>query len=401
MKTKQEIQMELLQDIDEICSKNNLNYILVEQKALYAYLNGTLEDDYRMVAVAMTQGDIDRFCQICENENREDRYIEGLFNNPYYLQVHVSYGDRKTTDFDTIYRNRNYHKGIRIRIYPIVKVEGKDGTVYDAMTPRLRKERTLRKILCKKIESDNLWYMRAGLDILNGAYSLTGGGTRYYNEIKKRIFIDRWEDIQQFSKVRINTKIFTTDLFRETQKIEIDGVGISFPKDAEEYFIQSYGKKFREKSITPRTLKNRVVIDTEIGYEDVIDNTDDILKEIRTIHEDIVLKRKKVKEETESTRNVWRLVRMTEKQIEFQQYFTDDKIDELSKLDLNNEDDFEMVSDEFYDVIRVLRRYSKFGMTFSINPKTDALIKKVLLILEEEDLLNRLDEISKKEYFVE
>ena len=73
MKSKQEIQLELLREIDDICSKNNLRYIMVDQKALYAYLNRTLDDDYRMVAVAMTQGDIDRFCQICINENNEDK----------------------------------------------------------------------------------------------------------------------------------------------------------------------------------------------------------------------------------------------------------------------------------------------------------------------------------------
>ena len=36
MKTKQEIQIELLQEIDEICSKNNLKYIFVGINALNA-----------------------------------------------------------------------------------------------------------------------------------------------------------------------------------------------------------------------------------------------------------------------------------------------------------------------------------------------------------------------------
>ena len=44
MKTKQEIQIELLQEIDEICSKNNLKYIFVGVNALNAYLNHTIKN---------------------------------------------------------------------------------------------------------------------------------------------------------------------------------------------------------------------------------------------------------------------------------------------------------------------------------------------------------------------
>lgn len=401
MKSKQEIQLELLKEIDEICTKNNLRYILVEQKALYAYLNRTLNDDYRMVAVAMTQGDIDRFCQICTNENNDDRYVEGIFNNPHYLPMYVSYGNKKTTDFDTIHRNRNIHKGIRIRIYPIMKSVGKDGTTFDGWNKRLRKENTLRKIMNKQIENKKLGYMRAGLCVLNGAYSLTGGGTRYYKEVKRNIFIDRWEDIQQYSKVRIVNKYFSTDILKEIEKIEIDGVKLAFPKCIDEYFIQAYGKDYKERSIKSRNLRNHVVIDTETGYENVINDTGDILKEIRSIHEDIVLKRKKVKNETVVVKNVWKLVRMTEKQIEFQDYFNEDKIDELLKLDLDNKQDFEKVDEELSPAISALRRYANLGMTFSINPKTDSLIKKVLSIRKDDVLLRKINDLSGKEYFVE
>lgn len=401
MKSKQNIQLELLHEIDEICKKNNLNYIMVEQKALYAYLNRTIMDDYRMVAIAMTQGDIDRFCQICINENNEDRYIEGLFNNPNYIPIYVSYGNKNTTDLDTIHRNRNFNRGIRIRIYPIIKSLGRDGTVYKPWNKRLRKESTLRRFLSKRVVNERLGYMKTGLRVLNGAYSLTGGGTRYYNEVKKNIFIDKWEDIQQFSKVRIVNKYFTTDVLKDIKKIEIDGVGLSFPENPDEYFIQAYGKDYKEKSIKSRKLRNRVVIDTEIGYDKVINDTEDILNEIRSIHEEIVLERRKVKKESEATKNVWRLVRMTDIQIGLQDYFTDDKVNELLKLDLNNEEHLENVYDELSPAITALRRYANFGMTFSINPQIDSLIKNVLSIKENYDLIKKINNLSKKEYFVE
>lgn len=401
MKTKQDIQLELLQEIDDICSKNNLNYIMVEKRALDAYLNRTLNDDNRMIAVAMTQGDIDRFCQICVNENKEDRYIEGTFNNPHYVPLYVSYGNRNTTEMDVIYRNRNIHRGIRIRIYPIIKYMARDGTVFRSGNKRLNAERKLRRFLNKQVENEKLGYMKVGLNVLNGAYSLTGGGTRHYNEVKKNIFIDRWEDIQQYSRVRIVNKYYDTDILEGIEKIEIDGVELAFPKNPEEFYTRAYGEDFRENLMKPKKAGNRMIIDTEIGYDEIISDTEDILKEIRSTHEEIILERRKVKSETEATKNVWRLVRMTEKQIEFQDYFDNEKINELLAYDLNNEDQLDVVYKELSPAIIALRRYSRWGMTFSINPKTDSLIKKVLLIKERENLVNTIEELSKKEYFAE
>ncbi|MDO5831264.1 MAG: hypothetical protein Q4Q14_00370 [Methanobrevibacter sp.] len=401
MKTKQDIQLELLQEIDDICSKNNLNYIIADKRALHAYLNHTFNDDNRMIPVAMTQGDIDRFCQIFENENNEDRYIEGTFNNSNYVPLYVSYGNRNTTDMDVIYRNRNLHWGIRIRIYPIIKFMDKEGNIFRPFNSRLRKEHKLRKFLSKKVENDKLGYMKTGLTVLNGAYSLTGGGSRFYKEVKKNIFIDKWEDIQQYSRVRIVNKYYDTDILKDTEKIEIDGVELSFPKNPEEFFTRAYGEDFREKTMKPKKPGNRRIIDTEIGYEKIINDTEDILREIRSTHEEIILERRKVKAETEATKNVWRLVRMTEKQIEFEDYFNDDKINELLAYDLNDEEQLGIVYKELSPAIIALKRYASFGMTFSINPKTDALIKKVLLIKESDNLVNKIEEISKKEYYAE
>lgn len=56
MKSKQDIQLELLAEIDDICSKNGLKYILIGQTALNAYLNHTVKNGTRMMSVAMTMG---------------------------------------------------------------------------------------------------------------------------------------------------------------------------------------------------------------------------------------------------------------------------------------------------------------------------------------------------------
>ena len=121
MKTKQEIQLELLQEIDDICSQNNLKYIFIEMSALNAYINHSIKLNGEVVSIAMTQGDIDRFCEIVENQSNDSRYIEGIFNNPKFLELYVNYGNKNTTEIDMLARNKNKHHGINVRIYPILK----------------------------------------------------------------------------------------------------------------------------------------------------------------------------------------------------------------------------------------------------------------------------------------
>ena len=121
MKSKQDIQLELLAEIDDICSKNGLKYILIGQTALNAYLNHTVKNGTRMMSVAMTMGDMDRFCEIIENEYSDDRYVEGMFNNPKFNPSFINYGNKNTTYFNMVYLDNNIHNGIEVRIYPIRK----------------------------------------------------------------------------------------------------------------------------------------------------------------------------------------------------------------------------------------------------------------------------------------
>ena len=84
MKEKIDIQLEFLSELNEICAKNDLKYILLGKSALNGYQNKTLKNGSRYVSVAMTNGDIERFCEIIERDYSENRYVEGIFNNPFF-----------------------------------------------------------------------------------------------------------------------------------------------------------------------------------------------------------------------------------------------------------------------------------------------------------------------------
>ena len=98
--------------------------------------------------------------------------------------------------------------------------------------------------------------------------------------------------------------------------------------------------------------------------------------------------------------NVWNLVEMTNQQVNFIQYFNE-KSEYLSKLDLNDKEQFNEVYKELTPVIIELKKYAKLGMTFSIDSKTDKLIDEVLIKKGEEKFLNKIKNLREKEYFVE
>ena len=400
MRTKQDVQLELLQEIDNICSKNGLKYFLIGKNSLNAYLNHTIKNGPLMVAVAMTHGDIDRFCEIVEKEFTPDRYVEGIFNNPDFNPFYVVYGNRNTTDFHMINVNKNIHHGIRIRIYPILKASTLDGEKIVGWNRLLSKERKFRKFINRRIDNEKFWYIKTGISAMRGAYKLIGGSNRYYKQVKSNTFIDKWKDIQNYGTVRISKKEIPAELLKKTMKYEVDGIELRLPKNPDLYFAETYGEDFREKIIKPKAQRVRVIVDTEVGYEQIMEETKDILYEARKTHEEIQWERRKFKKEKRTVANVWNLVQMTKKQIEFREYFKDN-IDRLMAMDLNDEEQFEEVYQELKPVIKTLRKYSKSGMTFSIDPKTDAFIEEFLEISNRPGLLKKMKKLQKKEIFVE
>ncbi|WP_406535727.1 hypothetical protein [Methanobrevibacter sp.] len=400
MKSKHDIQLELLQEIDEICSENDLKYIFVGNNAFNAYVNHTIRNNFAHVSVAMTLGDINRFCDIVEKQNDPNRYVEGMFNNPKYVRLYVSYGNENTTDYHMISLDNNLHHGINVRIYPIIKSFDLDGNKIEVMDSRISKEYKLRKFLNKKVVNKKYTPIRLGISLADTVYDVSGFRKKYPEKIFDNIFIDKWEDIQKYSKVQIGKNIINTRYFKEITKCQVDNLELNYPKDTKNYFKQIYGRDIEDVNVVLKSERINAIVDTEISYKTILSETKDLLDEIRSTHEELVWGRFKVRKEKECVDRVWNLVQMTSAQIYYIDFF-EEKIDYLLSLDLNDEAQFEEMEIVLNPVIRRLEMYANRGMTFSIDEKTDSLIRKFLLLNGNENLIDRMDEIKKHEYFVE
>ena len=252
----------------------------------------------------------------------------------------------------------------------------------------------------KTIENRKFWFVKGGLKAINGAYELAGGSKRYYNKLKNNTFIDKWEDIQNYSRVAFINKGIEANILKEIGRLEFDGISLCVPKDIDAYFSEVYGEDFKERKIKPKGQNMRVILDTEVSYKEIMGEVGDIIKEAKATREEVMWGRLKAYNEKIAIDNVWKLVQMTDRQIFLQDMFKE-KTDELLKYDLNNELELETLYEELSPAIGSLRRYSKIGMTFSIDPKTDDLIERVLIKRGDKKLVDEIKKLEKKEYFVE
>lgn len=381
MINEKNIQLELLQEINDICCLNKLNYILIGSGGLNAFLNHTIKNGPFSVAIAMPSGDIERFCDIINNQYYKERYVERI-NSESDSKFYVNYGNKNTTNFYIFNAYNKKHNGININIYPIIGLEKK---IIKSDDSKIKNQNLFSKILNR---------------ISGKADKNMGDGSVKANDLRDDSFIDIWEDIDKFSSIKIINSKIDSSLINEIEGYEVDGTELSLPKDSSKFFRKIFGKNYRNRDIKPTKLGPRYIINTEVGYEQIMAQSKDLIDEAISLHEEVQLESAKVDEDRKSIKNLSDLVFMTNKEIEFTKYF-DENLDSLLSFDLSDKQQLNDVYKELKPVISSLKKYSKLGMTFSISPQADDLIKNVLLAKSDEKLVNKMKELNKKQYFVE
>lgn len=395
MKTEKDIQIELLKEIDSICTQNNLKYTLIGTNGINAFVNHTIKKGPISVSIAMTAGDIGRFCEIVENTNDGSRYTEKIVSESKTNPWHVNYGNENTTYFHIFSLDKKEHHGINIEIYPIrgfALLEKKPEQISSKKDTGSSKNSifgSLKRIFSSKEHKED------SMDIKKESEAKAKK-----DSLKDKTYIDKWEDIQEYSTVKIvNTKIKANAL-NGLERYAVDDTELYLPKDASKFFSEIFGRTFKNRKIKPTVVGPRYIMNTERPYNEVIGESKDLIDEAKSMNEEISLESSKANDDRKSLNKLWDLILMTNKQIEYTKYF-DENIDKLLTLDLDDEKQFNEAYKELKPVISTLNKYSKMGMTFTINPETDDLIEKVLILKGNKKLANKLNQLKEKEYFVE
>lgn len=119
----QQVLAELLQEIDNICMENNIQYFLYGKTAAFAKRSGGFEGDAYSASVAMTEKDCYKFIKCFEKLNCKDRYLESMLNSKNFPRVVLRYGNSNTLDFDVESWGRYKNQGIHVDIEILRKAE--------------------------------------------------------------------------------------------------------------------------------------------------------------------------------------------------------------------------------------------------------------------------------------
>ena len=120
LKKLHEVEVEILDDIDKICKKYNINYFLCGGTLLGAIRHKGFipwDDD---IDIGMTREDYDKFKKICLDEKAlPDKYFLHTYetDDTYWLPF-MKVRKNNTTFNEKYVRNLNNHKGIFVDIFP-------------------------------------------------------------------------------------------------------------------------------------------------------------------------------------------------------------------------------------------------------------------------------------------
>lgn len=120
-----EKQIELLNEIDSICEKNNIEYCLSDKTLLYGFFMHIFDNEYATNTIVMTPENAMKFLDACAKCLPEDRYVDSMLNNPLHNGHTLYYCDTNTLSMDWRKLEESKNIGIHITIYILKKKDSK------------------------------------------------------------------------------------------------------------------------------------------------------------------------------------------------------------------------------------------------------------------------------------
>jgi LPS biosynthesis protein len=116
----QKIELEMLEEVDRICKKNNIRYTIIGGTLLGAVRHGGFipwDDD---ADVAMLRSEYEKFCKVCERELNKDKfYFQNIDNTQGYRWGYAKLRRKDTLFIRKYQEHMPYEQGVFLDIFPI------------------------------------------------------------------------------------------------------------------------------------------------------------------------------------------------------------------------------------------------------------------------------------------
>lgn len=254
--------MELLKEMDRICSENGLNYSLLGRTLMHAEKYGRLASESRSPVLTMPPEDALKFIEkVQETDGNytiryQKNYEDHNSHTIHFSDKRTTYINLNTKQFNNIHltiripkrRNRSYAKSVKTRMMEVFEF---------ANATELKTERKFIKMIRKSADKYIGWkgkkQFKEELFDREMDDAINGKGEYYYS----------------YARIRQQARFYLpVKLFDEYKTVYIYGTPLKAFKDTETYYLRAFYKYILDDvTIRPDIFRMRIINDSSVDLE--------------------------------------------------------------------------------------------------------------------------------------
>lgn len=244
----------MLQEIDEICRQNKIEYFLSPRLTLCAVEEQPFPQNPMFGVVLMKTAEMERFRKAVEEDPRERRALESMKSHKWFSGFYLRY-----TNTDTLCLNmdntRDYaFPGIGVSIFPL-----RSPVASASANRRFSRAENAWTELCHINYAERNFKSRANRTLMR-LQCLVNGRQRQASHLYDRfIRLHQQPGTDKYIlKRRKQTTIYQADIFAKSKSVTLEGVELQVPAKTVEYLTASYGSNYKNitdpRYVTPIAL---------------------------------------------------------------------------------------------------------------------------------------------------
>ncbi len=253
LRRMQLIQLELLLEVDRICTKHHISYSVEGGTLLGTVRHGGFipwDDD---VDIAMVRSEYRRFCKVCQKELDSEKYFfQNHDTDPEYRWGYAKVLKNGTSFVRYGQEHMKMRRGVYVEIFPMDGIPESfiEKKFFNFLRVCCRKVMWSEagKVSCKST-GKRLWFSVLNLIPVDKAFAMLDFLSRKYDEKKARYvtclsFPDCWVKGEPG---------FKREYYLNTKRMLFEGKEINVPQKETELLVTLYGKDY----MTPPPKKDR------------------------------------------------------------------------------------------------------------------------------------------------
>ncbi len=273
MKKVWNIELEILEEIDDICKRHNLRYFADFGTLLGGVRHKGFIPWDTDIDISMMRDDYETFSKIAPNELKRPLYFVNAYNDGT-LWALSKVGNEKSTALQ-YYGRKDVHQGIYVDIYPLDDVP--DGSLLKQRVFKIQRE---------------VWMSIYNPEIIENYLNTTSNlvyefvlDVNFLKELLKMSLKDKFMMFEKFcgdnfgksEKINVLSEVFctkTADLnrswFDEIEMIQFEDMLIPAPKEYDKVLTARYGKYM--EPVIGASCHEDTIFEPDIPYAEYIDN---------------------------------------------------------------------------------------------------------------------------------